>query len=59
MDNSVKTTKISPRLRSILALLAITLLALGLGACNTIAGIGEDVSAAGQSLADVAEPNNS
>lgn len=39
-----------------LALVAALLLAtLTVGACNTVKGIGEDVSAAGQSLADVAE----
>lgn len=58
MNSTAQSAKLSPRMRSILALLAITLLALGLGACNTIVGIGEDVSAAGQSLADAAEPNN-
>ena len=33
-------------------------LAMTIGGCNTIAGVGEDVSAAGQTVADWASPDD-
>lgn len=38
--------------------IVFTSLMLAIGGCNTIAGMGEDVSAAGQTVADWAEPES-
>jgi len=43
------------RLVALLALLAVSAL---LTACNTVEGLGEDFSAAGQSMADAAHKTN-
>jgi predicted small secreted protein len=37
------------------AALFLVLLMLGLGACNTIEGAGQDIEAAGEGIADTAE----
>ena len=42
------------RLKAMAMAIATALLMIGLTACNTIRGVGEDVSAAGQSMADAA-----
>jgi predicted small secreted protein len=39
----------------VLAVALLALIALSSAGCNTVAGIGEDVSAAGQGLADFAQ----
>jgi predicted small secreted protein len=43
------------RLSHMLSLLAVLSLALGLAACNTIEGAGEDASAAGRAVSDTAK----
>lgn len=48
-------TTIAPRAVRIAAFALLLCLASLMIACNTIKGVGEDVSAAGQSLADVAD----
>ena len=40
---------------AVLAAAAAGLLPFGFAACNTVEGVGEDVSATGQALEDVAE----
>lgn len=37
------------------ALLALVLATLGLGACNTIEGAGQDIGAAGEAIEDTAD----
>lgn len=38
--------------------IALAGMAVAIAGCNTIAGVGEDVSAAGQTVADWAEPES-
>ncbi|MCB1787946.1 MAG: entericidin A/B family lipoprotein [Chromatiaceae bacterium] len=43
------------RLRAIALLVLVSVGSIGLGGCNTVAGIGEDVEAAGDAIEDKAE----
>jgi len=54
-----RISAMKPRLRSLLPLLVVVWLAAGAAGCNTMQGIGADISAAGDALEGSAKKNKS
>jgi predicted small secreted protein len=55
LANPIRTRAVPAQLGWLCALAALVFMALALSGCNTMKGMGEDVSAAGGAMSDTAE----